>query len=82
MDRDDGPSDPQPLRLGGRYEVGEMLGRGGMAEVRHGQDVRLGREVAIKRLRTDLATDPSFQARFRREAQAAAGLNHPQIVSV
>jgi beta-lactam-binding protein with PASTA domain/predicted Ser/Thr protein kinase len=78
----DGSADPQPLRLGGRYEVGEMLGRGGMAEVRLGQDVRLGREVAIKRLRTDLATDPSFQARFRREAQAAAGLNHPQIVSV
>ncbi len=86
MDRTDGSGQPgqdsEPLRLGGRYEVGRLLGRGGMAEVRHGQDVRLGREVAIKRLRTDLATDPSFQARFRREAQAAAGLNHPQIVSV
>ncbi len=75
-------TDGQGTRLGGRYQLGELLGRGGMAEVRHGQDIRLGREVAIKRLRTDLATDPSFQARFRREAQAAAGLNHPQIVSV
>ncbi len=71
-----------PLVLGGRYEVGELLGRGGMAEVRRGTDVRLGRVVAVKRLRTDLATDPTFQARFRREAQAAAGLNHPSIVSV
>ncbi len=68
--------------LGGRYEVGELLGRGGMAEVRKGTDVRLGRVVAVKRLRTDLATDPTFQARFRREAQAAAALNHPAIVSV
>ena len=82
MDDDATGNGGQPLRLGGRYEVGSLLGRGGMAEVRHGHDVRLGREVAIKRLRTDLATDPSFQARFRREAQAAAGLNHPQIVSV
>ncbi len=69
-------------RIGGRYEVGEMLGRGGMAEVRKGTDTRLGRIVAIKRLRTDLATDPTFQARFRREAQSAASLNHPAIVSV
>ncbi len=69
-------------RIGGRYELGEMLGRGGMAEVRKGTDVRLGRTVAIKRLRTDLASDASFQARFRREAQSAASLNHPAIVSV
>jgi serine/threonine-protein kinase len=68
--------------LGGRYEIGELLGRGGMAEVRKGTDMRLGRVVAVKRLRTDLATDPTFQARFRREAQAAAALNHPAIVSV
>ncbi len=73
---------PQGLRLGGRYEIGELLGRGGMAEVRKAQDTRLGRTVAVKRLRTDLATDPTFQARFRREAQSAAGLNHPNIVSV
>jgi serine/threonine protein kinase len=68
--------------LGGRYELGEVLGYGGMAEVWRATDVRLGREVAIKMLRPDLARDPSFQNRFRREAQAAAGLNHPAIVSV
>jgi eukaryotic-like serine/threonine-protein kinase len=72
----------QPHRIGDRYELGEMLGRGGMAEVRKGQDVRLGRVVAVKRLRTDLASDPTFQARFRREAQSAASLNHPAIVAV
>src|SRR6187551_530195 len=72
----------EPQRIGGRYEVGELLGRGGMAEVRKGTDVRLGRTVAVKRLRTDLASDPTFQARFRREAQSAASLNHPSIVSV
>ena len=72
----------EPQRIGGRYEVGELLGRGGMAEVRKGTDVRLGRTVAIKRLRTDLASDATFQARFRREAQSAASLNHPAIVSV
>ncbi len=72
----------QGVRLGGRYEVGSLLGRGGMAEVCHGTDIRLGREVAIKRLRSDLAADSTFQARFRREAQAAAGLNHPHIVAV
>lgn len=71
-----------PHRIGGRYEVGELLGRGGMAEVRKGHDVRLGRTVAIKRLRTDLASDSTFQARFRREAQSAASLNDPSIVSV
>ena len=69
-------------RVGGRYELGDLLGRGGMAEVRSGTDVRLGRTVAIKRLRVDLASDPTFQARFRREAQSAAGLNHPNIVAV
>jgi serine/threonine protein kinase len=69
-------------RIGGRYELGELLGRGGMAEVRKGNDVRLGRIVAIKRLRTDLASDATFQARFRREAQSAASLNHPAIVAV
>lgn len=68
--------------LAGRYEVGELIGRGGMAEVHIGHDTRLGRTVAIKILRSDLARDPSFQARFRREAQAAASLNHPAIVAV
>src|ERR1044071_3401112 len=71
-----------PRVLGNRYEVGELLGRGGMAEVHLGRDTRLGRTVAIKLLRTDLARDPTFQARFRREAQSAASLNHPAIVSV
>ena len=68
--------------IGGRYELEDLLGRGGMAEVRRAVDTRLGRPVAIKQLRTDLATDPTFQARFRREAQSAAGLNHPNIVAV
>jgi serine/threonine protein kinase/beta-lactam-binding protein with PASTA domain len=71
----------EPL-IGGRYQLGELLGRGGMAEVRKGTDTRLGRTVAIKRLRTDLASDATFQARFRREAQSAASLNHPAVVAV
>src|SRR5919199_369684 len=71
-----------PQVLGERYEIGGVLGRGGMAEVHRGRDLRLGREVAVKVLRSDLARDPSFQVRFRREAQAAASLNHPAIVAV
>ena len=71
-----------PTTVGGRYELGELLGRGGMAEVRRAVDRRLGRPVAVKQLRADLAVDPTFQARFRREAQSAAGLNHPTIVAV
>jgi beta-lactam-binding protein with PASTA domain/predicted Ser/Thr protein kinase len=71
-----------PRLLGGRYEVGELLGRGGMAEVHLGYDTRLSRPVAIKMLRSDLARDSSFLARFRREAQSAAGLNHASIVAV
>ena len=71
-----------PHLLGGRYQVGELIGRGGMAEVHAGHDTRLGRTVAIKILRSDLARDPAFLARFRREAQSAAGLNHPAIVAV
>ncbi|MGA8846361.1 MAG: Stk1 family PASTA domain-containing Ser/Thr kinase [Nocardioides sp.] len=73
---------PGPTLVGGRYELGELLGRGGMAEVRKGTDSRLGRIVAVKRLRTDLASDSTFQARFRREAQSSASLNHPSIVAV
>ncbi|MFD7002723.1 Stk1 family PASTA domain-containing Ser/Thr kinase [Streptomyces mirabilis] len=72
----------EPRRLGGRYELGQVLGRGGMAEVHLAHDTRLGRTVAVKTLRADLARDPSFQARFRREAQSAASLNHPAIVAV
>jgi serine/threonine-protein kinase len=72
----------QPRIVGGRYELGELIGYGGMAEVHRGRDTRLNREVAIKVLRADLARDPSFLNRFRREAHSAAGLNHPAIVSV
>lgn len=68
--------------LAGRYEVLELIGRGGMAEVYLGRDKRLSRTVAIKLLRSDIAEDPTFQARFRREAQSAAALNHPAIVGV
>ena len=68
--------------FGERYQVGDTLGFGGMSEVHRGRDLRLGRDVAIKVLRADLARDPSFQARFRREAQNAASLNHPAIVAV
>ena len=72
----------EPIMVGNRYELGDLLGRGGMAEVRRAVDTRLGRPVAVKQLRADLAMDPTFQARFRREAQSAAGLNHPTIVAV
>ena len=68
--------------LGGRYELGEIIGDGGMARVYLGHDGRLGRDVAIKLLRADLAHDPAFHNRFRREAQSAASLNHPAIVAV
>ncbi|ROO90677.1 serine/threonine-protein kinase [Actinocorallia herbida] len=72
----------QPRLLGGRYELGGVIGRGGMAEVFRARDLRLDRTVAIKTLRTDLARDATFQARFRREAQSAASLNHPSIIAV
>ena len=68
--------------LGDRYELGEVIGRGGMAEVRRGRDRRLGRVVAVKMLRVDHTADATFQARFRREAQSAASLNHRHIVAV
>ncbi|KAA1380378.1 Stk1 family PASTA domain-containing Ser/Thr kinase [Aeromicrobium fastidiosum] len=70
------------VRLGDRYELGGLLGRGGMADVRVGRDLRLGRTVAVKQLRGDLSADDTFQARFRREAQSSAALNHPSIVAV
>jgi serine/threonine-protein kinase len=73
---------PKRRIVGDRYEVGEVIGRGGMAQVHRGRDVRLGRDVAIKLLRQDLASDPTFQSRFRREAQSAASLNSPSIVAV
>ncbi len=68
--------------LNGRYKLDRILGRGGMAEVWRARDLRLSRDVAIKRLRVDLASDPTFQARFRKEAHSAASLNHPNIVAV
>ncbi|MET9023017.1 Stk1 family PASTA domain-containing Ser/Thr kinase [Actinopolymorpha sp. NPDC004070] len=68
--------------LGGRYELHEELGRGGMAVVWAGIDLRLGRRVAVKTMRPEHATDSTFQARFRREAQSAASLNHHSIVAV
>ncbi|OLT29486.1 serine/threonine protein kinase [Nocardiopsis sp. CNR-923] len=72
----------QPRLLGGRYELDTVVGRGGMAEVHRARDLRLDRLVAIKTLRHDLARDHVFQARFRREAQSAASLNHPAIIAV
>jgi serine/threonine-protein kinase len=71
-----------PRLLSDRYELGPALGYGGMSEVHGGRDVRLGRDVAIKVLRADLARDPQFQIRFQREAQNSAALNHPAIVAV
>ena len=68
--------------LGARYQLGEMIGTGGMADVYIAKDQRLSREVAVKILRSDLAKDPSFVSRFRKEAKAAAGLNHPRVVAV
>ena len=75
-------SGDETIRLGERYELGGLLGRGGMADVRVGRDLRLGRTVAVKQLRPDLSADDTFQARFRREAQSSAALNHPSIVAV
>ena len=71
-----------PQHLSDRYELGEILGFGGMSEVHLARDMRLHRDVAVKVLRADLARDPSFYLRFRREAQNAAALNHPAIVAV
>ena len=75
------PVDNQRV-LSGRYELGGLIGRGGMADVHSGLDTRLGRTVAIKLLRPDMARDPQFQARFKREAQSVAALNHPSIVAI
>jgi serine/threonine-protein kinase len=68
--------------LAGRYRVGALIGRGGMADVHVGTDDRLGRQVAIKILKPQLATDPAFRMRFRQEAQSAARMAHPTIVRV
>jgi len=69
-------------QLAGRYDVGDLIGRGGMADVHVGTDNRLGRKVAIKLLKPALAYDPAFRTRFRREAQDAAKMAHPTIVRI
>lgn len=74
-------ADEQRL-LAGRYLVGDLIGRGGMANVFRGTDTKLGRTVAIKILKADLANDPAFRTRFRQEAQAASRMAHPTIVRV
>lgn len=74
-------TDGPPL-LAGRYQVGALLGRGGMSDVHLGTDTRLGRQVAIKLLKPSLATDPKFRMLFREEAQKAARMAHPTIVRV
>lgn len=71
-----------PDLINERYKVGEVIGRGGMATVHLGEDLRLGRLVAIKVLRPELAADDTFHERFQREAQAVASLNHHTIVSI
>jgi len=68
--------------LAGRYQVGELLGRGGMAEVRAAHDERLDREVAVKILRPELAADEAVHQRFEAEARTAARLSHPNVVNV
>src|SRR4029453_3609159 len=68
--------------LGGRYRLGELLGQGGMATIYRALDTQLGRDVAIKLLRPEYLQDPDFSTRFRQEAQNAASLNHPNVVSV
>ena len=75
-------SDNGPELLGSRYQLRNQIARGGMTDVFLGQDTLLSRPVAIKRLFPEFATDPSFVERFRREATAAANLNHPNIVAV
>ncbi len=68
--------------LGGRYRLVELLGQGGMATIFRATDTQLGRDVAVKLLRPEYLQDPDFSARFRQEAQAAASLSHPNVVTV
>jgi serine/threonine-protein kinase len=72
----------RPDTIGQRYELGTLLGRGGMGEVREATDLRLGRAVAIKVLRSDLAEQEKLRGRFEREARAAARINHPNVVAI
>ena len=68
--------------LGGRYAIGEFIGQGGMATVYRGTDIKLGRQVAIKVMKSELSGDEQFRARFRQEAQSASRMAHPTIVRV
>ncbi|MFF8942314.1 protein kinase [Streptomyces sp. NPDC014864] len=68
--------------LSGRYELAEKLGQGGMGTVHRGVDRQLRRTVAVKLLSSELAHDPQSRARFRREAHAAAALNHPAVATI
>jgi len=68
--------------LGDRYEIGELIGQGGMAQVHRARDTRLDRQVAVKLLKPELSLDPEFRTRFRQEAQSAAGMSHPTVVRV
>ncbi len=68
--------------IAGRYELGPLIGRGGMSDVHLATDAKLGRKVAVKLLKSSLANDPVFRTRFRHEAQAAARMAHPTIVRV
>src|SRR4029078_12411232 len=72
----------RPHHIGQPYELGTLLGRDGMGEVREATDLRLGRAVAIKVLRSDLAEQEKRDARFAREARAAARINHPNGVAI
>src|SRR6516162_2908559 len=71
-----------PRTFSGRYELTHLIARGGMAQVYRALDTRLGRHVALKVLFPELSVDQTFVERFRREAQAAANLSHPNIVQV
>jgi serine/threonine-protein kinase len=75
-------SEDSPRLLSGRYQIGPVLGRGGMGEVRRARDQRLGRDVAIKLLRSDFAAHDVVRERFEHEARAAASLVHPNAVTV
>jgi serine/threonine-protein kinase len=71
-----------PTLLGNRYRLGERLAAGGMGSVYRAVDETLGRQVAVKALRRELADDPTFLERFRREARAAAALSHPGVAAI
>src|SRR3712207_9499344 len=67
---------------GGRYELTALIATGGMGQVWQARDTVLNRDVAVKVLRSEYTGDPTFRARFRSEAQRAAGLSHPNIAAV